>query len=172
MAGAPNLSYGHIDVPRIIDFDPILKRKSLLLLGPRQTGKSTLLRSRLKDAYTIDLLKSSTFQELIKNPNAFSEIVAALCQCEQVNFTQIGSDAQVPPRTIIDYFSVLEDTLVGALLPAFTKTIKRKAMTTAKFYFFDVGVGNVLANRPNPKLGSAEFGKAFEHYIYSAARLH
>jgi predicted AAA+ superfamily ATPase len=40
----------------------------------------------------------------------------------------------------MDYFTVLKDTLVGALLPAFTETKNRKAMTSAKFYFFDVGV--------------------------------
>ena len=37
-------------------------------------------------------------------------------------------------------------------------------ITTEKFYLFDVGVANYLARR-QPKIGSQEFGKAFEHYI-------
>ncbi len=37
-------------------------------------------------------------------------------------------------------------------------------ITTEKFYLFDVGVANYLARR-QPKIGSPEFGKAFEHYI-------
>jgi uncharacterized protein len=105
----------------------------------------------------------------IENFSRFLD-VAALCQCEQVNFSKIGSDAQVPARTVRDYFSILEDTLVGELLPAFAKTEKRKAMTSAKFYFFDVGVGNILARRVNPQVGSSEYGKALEHYIYTQLR--
>lgn len=35
---------------------------------------------------------------------------------------------------------------------------------TEKFYLFDVGVSNYLARR-KPKLGTSEFGKAFEHFI-------
>jgi uncharacterized protein len=37
-------------------------------------------------------------------------------------------------------------------------------ITTEKFYLFDVGVANYLARR-QPKIGSAEFGNAFEHFI-------
>lgn len=37
-------------------------------------------------------------------------------------------------------------------------------ITTEKFYLFDVGVANYLARR-QPRMGSPEFGKAFEHYI-------
>ena len=37
-------------------------------------------------------------------------------------------------------------------------------IATEKFYLFDVGVANYLARR-QPKIGSSEFGKAFEHYI-------
>jgi predicted AAA+ superfamily ATPase len=35
---------------------------------------------------------------------------------------------------------------------------------TEKFYLFDVGVANYLARR-RPRIGSAEFGKSFEHYL-------
>jgi hypothetical protein len=36
-------------------------------------------------------------------------------------------------------------------------------ITTDKFYLFDVGVANYLMRR-QPRIGSPEFGKAFEHY--------
>lgn len=35
---------------------------------------------------------------------------------------------------------------------------------TEKFYLFDVGLANYLAQR-QPKRGTPEFGKSFEHYI-------
>jgi len=40
------------------------------------------------------------------------------------------------------YISILEDTLIGFSLPGFTKTKKRKAITRAKHYMFDIGVVN------------------------------
>ncbi len=40
---------------------------------------------------------------------------------------------------------------------------------TEKFYLFDVGIANYLARR-RPQLESAEFGKAFEHYILMELR--
>ena len=40
---------------------------------------------------------------------------------------------------------------------------------TEKFYLSDIGVANYLANR-QPRLGSPEFGKAFEHFILMEIR--
>lgn len=93
--------------------------------------------------------------------------VAGLTNSKQVKFTQIGSDAQISPRTIHDYFQIIEDTLIGFMLPAFIETPTRKAITSAKFYLFDTGVTNALAKRPMVKIGTPEFGELFEQYIIS-----
>ena len=47
---------------RILDLNVTLSRKSLFLLGPRQTGKSTFLRQNYPDALYVNLLKNSEFQ--------------------------------------------------------------------------------------------------------------
>jgi predicted AAA+ superfamily ATPase len=48
------------------------ERRSCLLLGPRQTGKSTLVRATLpKDAWTVDLLHHDTFLRFAKDPSQF-----------------------------------------------------------------------------------------------------
>ena len=70
---------------------------------------------------------------------------AALTNGQMLNFAQIASDAGVPAATVREYYYLLEDTLVGFLLPAWTKSKKRKAISTAKFYFFDTGVTHALA---------------------------
>lgn len=95
---------------------------------------------------------------------------AALCNGQQVNFSQIGSDAQVPPRTVSDYFQLFEDTLIGSLLPPFRKTPSRKAVATPKFYLFDTGVARLLARTGEIQPGSKAFGDAFEHLIYLELR--
>jgi len=60
----------------------------------------------------------------------------ALANSEIINFTKLANDCQVSPSTVTEYVSVLEDTLVGFMLPAWTESKKRKALKTAKFYFF------------------------------------
>lgn len=96
--------------------------------------------------------------------------VAGMCNGEQVNYTAVGSDAGVPPRTVREYFQILEDTLVGHLLPAYRRTVKRKPVATSKFYFFDVGVGNTLLKRGQIESGSEAFGRALEHQVFIELR--
>jgi len=91
--------------------------------------------------------------------------LAAICDTEMLNFSSIGSDLGMPAKTVREYFRILEDTLVGFLLQPYTKTTKRKAISTAKFYFFDIGVSNVLASRTKITQKTELFGKAFEHFI-------
>ena len=54
------------------------------------------------------------------------------------------SDCGVSANTVKEYFSILEDTLVGYYLPAFAKTQKRRVVQAPKFYLFDVGLVNHL----------------------------
>jgi predicted AAA+ superfamily ATPase len=51
------------------------------------------------------------------------------------------------------------------MLPAYTHTVKRKASSTAKFYFFDIGVRNALIHLTSLPQHSDVFGQAFEHFI-------
>lgn len=52
--------------------------KSFLLLGPRGTGKSTWLAAAFPRAVTIDLLDSSRFLALSRDPSALEQLVAPL----------------------------------------------------------------------------------------------
>lgn len=92
--------------------------------------------------------------------------MAALCDTELLNYSNIGSDLGMPAKTIREYFRILEDTLIGSVLEPFTGTVKRKAISTAKFYLFDIGVSNILAERSYIKPKTELFGKAFEHFIF------
>ena len=60
-------------VPRYLDARSILERRSCFLFGPRQTGKSTLIRQQL-DAYPIySLLDQTLFVRLSRNPALIRE---------------------------------------------------------------------------------------------------
>ena len=282
---------------RIIDLKSLISRKSFFLFGPRQTGKSSLLRDVFPQATYIDLLEADTFRELTARPESlrqsrlpahqtllivdeiqklpllldeiqllldrnktlrailtgssarklkrgnanllggrawtcalhplvspeipadslvqrinrgglpaifssedfaeelkayvgtylkeeiqaegltrsiegFSRFleVAGLSSGEQLNYTSVANDAQVPARTIREHYRILKDTLLGDELPAYQKTIKRKPVSTAKFYLFDLGVTNVLKKQSDLQAGSPAFGHALEHLVFLELR--
>jgi predicted AAA+ superfamily ATPase len=120
-------------------------------------------------AYVGTYLKEEIAAEaVVRNLPAFSRFltVAALCNGQMLNYSKIASDAQVPKSTVQEYFHILRDTLLGDDLPAWRRTEKRKPLTTAKFYFFDIGIVRHLQRRRQLQEGSPEFGEAFEAYIY------
>lgn len=109
---------------------------------------------------------------LTRNVPAFSRFleVAALCNGQQVNFTNIANDAQVARTTVHEYFEILKDTLLAYDLPAWQETAKRKPVQVRKFYFFDVGVARALRGGGPLQENSAEFGAAFESFLFHELR--
>lgn len=99
--------------------------------------------------------------------NSFSKFleVAAFSNAEMVVYKHIAQDCGIDHRTVKEYFEILQDTLIGYLIPGFSATKKRRAILAPKFYYFDVGVANYLCNRKNIQQGTDAFGHAFEHLI-------
>lgn len=130
---------------------------------------------RLLNAYVADYLKEEIAAEaLVRNLPAFAEFlnVASLSDGEMVTFTTIARECGVSSPTIKGYFGILEDTLLGRWLPAYTKRPKRRVIGSPKFYFADVGVVNHLARRGRVHAGSALYGKAFENWVFHELTAH
>jgi predicted AAA+ superfamily ATPase len=60
-------------VPRALDLAGLTRRKSLFLFGPRQTGKTTLVRHMLPGAKIYDLLDAGVFLTLSRRPAQLGE---------------------------------------------------------------------------------------------------
>ena len=60
---------------RRIDLRLFAKERSLFLLGPRQTGKSTLLQHLFPDALYIDLLTSEVFRQFSSAPETLRHAI-------------------------------------------------------------------------------------------------
>ena len=119
-------------------------------------------------SYIGDYLQQEIIAEaLVRNLDSFTRFmeVAALSDSEMVNYSKIAADCGISSKTIKEYFSILEETLVGMFVPAFTKVIKRKVQIAPKFYYFDIGIVNILLQRGKLERGTAEYGHAFEHLI-------
>ena len=119
-------------------------------------------------AYSGDYLKEEVAAEaLVRNIGAFSRFleVAALSHGQMINFSKIASDAQVPVSTVREYYGILQDTFIAHEVPAYTETRKRKAISTSKYYLFDVGLARHLQGRRGLAVGTVEYGEAFETFV-------
>lgn len=104
----------------------------------------------------------------MRNLPVFSRFLdaAALSDGELVNFANIARECGVSPPTVKGHFGILEDTLLGRWLPAYTKRPKRRVIGAPKFYFSDVGIVNHLARRGTVEPGGELFGQAFENWVF------
>lgn len=119
-------------------------------------------------AYIDVYLKEEIKKEaLVRNIGAFQRFleVAALTDGEMVNYNNIAQECGVSATTASAYFDILEDTLVGYRLPAYTKAKQRRLVQAQRFYYFDVGVVNYLLHRQTLTRGTPEYGHAFEHLV-------
>lgn len=150
----------------IDDFD-LMKAVNQGMLPRHYLADAPVAWRRLQAYISVYLKEEIQAESLVRNLHGFSRFmeVAALTDGEMVNYTNIASDCGIDKNTVQEYFTILEDTLIGYMVPAYTKIIKRKLRQAPKFYYFDVGIPNYLLGRRGLQPGSADFGHAFEHLL-------
>jgi len=124
-------------------------------------------------AYTGTYLQEEIKAEgLVRKLGPFATFLraAALSNGQVMNFAKLASDVEVSAPTIREYFSILEDTMVGQLLEPWRGSRKRRAVAAAKFYFFDTGVTHTLAGTKALDPNSNLYGDAFEQWIFMELR--
>ena len=123
-------------------------------------------------AYVSDYLAEEIAAEaLTRDIPAFAEFlrVAALTSSELLNYANVAREAGISSKVVRTYFEILEDTMLGLRVPPWRKAKRYRLVETEKFFLFDIGVANHLARR-EPRPGSAEFGKSFEHFVLMELR--
>lgn len=129
-------------------------------------------KSDLADYAGLYLREEIASEGLVRNIPAFSRFleVAALSNSQMINYTKIANDAQVSPSTVQEHFQILRDTMIGYDLPGWRQSVRRKGISTAKFYFFDGGVARTLQQRDALSPRTVEYGQAFETFIFHELR--
>lgn len=108
-------------------------------------------------------------EQIVRNLDPFRRFleVAAQYNGKIINHANIARGIGVDPKTIAAYYSVLEDTLLGHILPPFSFSFRKKLIKSPKFYFFDTGVSRaaarILSARPVP--GTSDYGETFEQFV-------
>ena len=148
----------------IPDFD-IDRAVNYGMLPPHYLAKNP---SRLLAGYIDVYLKEEIKEEaLVRNLDAFHRFleVAALTDGEIINNNNIAQECGVHATTVNSYFDILEDTLIGYRIPAYTKVMQRRLVQAPRFYYFDIGITNHLLHRKDLVRGTADYGHAFEHLV-------
>ncbi|TVQ20831.1 MAG: ATP-binding protein [Spirochaetaceae bacterium] len=110
---------------------------------------------------------------LVRGIEPFSRFLrsAARRSGEQIVFERVASEAQVPARTVREFYQVLTDTLLGVMLdPIEPGRRSRRIVSRGKFYLFDVGVAHALAGTTALDDHTAEYGRALEQLIFMEIR--
>jgi predicted AAA+ superfamily ATPase len=129
--------------------------------------QSRYFKKELGSYVSLYLQQEIKAEALTRNVQSFAEFLelVAIANGDEINYESFASDCQVSTSTIKNYFQILEDTLIGFRVNGFTKTTKRKSISRAKHYLFDLGVANALNKKWIEDYSSANLGDAFEHFI-------
>lgn len=119
-------------------------------------------------AYVTTYLREEIKSEaLVRNLSSFQNFldIAVAQFAEQVNFNGISRDCQVAYTTVRDFYSILEDTLIGFFVYPYIKSVRKRMSHQPKFYFFDNGVTRALLGTLKDPPGSIEKGRLFEQWF-------
>lgn len=146
----------------------------ILAYGSLPKIYSSLKQKKTKEAqdflraYAITYLREEIKAEaLVRNLQGFQNFldVAVAQYAEQINFSAVSRDCQVALSTVKEYYSILEDTLIGCFLYPYLKSQRKRMSHQPKFYFFDNGVTRALLGTLQDSPSLLEQGRLFEQWV-------
>ena len=150
----------------IPDFD-LIKAVNQGMIPRHYLAKADKYWAMVQAYVAVYLREEIKAEALVRNLSTFTRFLeaAALTNGEMVNYSNIAQDCGIDSKTVAAYFSILEETLIGYMVPAYSKVVKRKVRQAPRFYYFDVSIPNYLLGRRALQPGSTDFGHAFEHLV-------
>lgn len=121
-------------------------------------------------AYGLTYMKEEIWNEhLVEDLEPFRLFleVAAQTNGTIVNYLKISHDVGVNEKTVKRYFELLEETLLGFHLNAYSRSIRKRQSKSPKFYLFDTGVTRSLARFLGQHIvpKTQPYGRAFEQFL-------
>ena len=160
-------SLGPLAFPEIKDNFDLLKifNNGLVPSHYQNPNARKLLKAYIEDYLTQEIQSEA----LVRNISAFGKFIDSLAfsHGELINYSNISRDCCIDAKTVKEYYQILVDTLLGDLIYPFANKVGREIIVaTPKFYLFDVGIANRIANRKIMETTGIEAGKSLEHYIF------
>ena len=132
--------------------------------------KSNQDRKEYLKSYTLTYLKEEIqIEQIVRKLTPFRKFleISAQMNGKIINFSKIASDIGVDTTTVQNYYSILEDTLIGFYLRAYHTSVRKSQRLSPKFYLFDTGVCRALKRTLDLPLlpQTYDYGEAFEHFV-------
>lgn len=152
------------DLALVLQFGSLPKIADLVLQGRLEEA-----RQYLRAYYTTYIKEEIQAEALTRNVGAFQRFLAIAAQSngQVIEFANISRECGVPMSTVKEYYSILEDTLLGDFLWPWGRSERKKSRP--KFYFFDTGVIRSLQNRLVDPPTPSELGFLFETWFVREA---
>ncbi len=127
---------------------------------------------RLSSYLTTYLRQELLEESIVRNLEPFRRFldVVGLTNGQLLNKESVARECGVKRTTVDHYFEILQDTLLGVMVPPWAPGIKTKESKHPKFYLFDPGVVTASAGLLNQSLESSFIGFQFETFILSQLR--
>ena len=109
------------------------------------------------ETYVTTYLREEILQEgITRNLSEFARFleVASFSQGNILNMSNVAREAAISQKTVVAYFNIVEDLLLGIKIPVFTRRAQRQLVAHPKFYFFDTGIYRTI--RPRGLLDTAD----------------
>ena len=120
-------------------------------------------------AYSEIYLEEEIRQEaLSRKIGAFSRFLelAAVESGTSPNLCKLSNESGVSQPAVKGFYSILEDTLIVERVEPYLKNARKRILSSSRYYFFDLGVRNVLARFPlTANLVNTQKGVLFEHAV-------
>lgn len=165
-------SFSFAETGTLFDLDTALNWGSLPIIYGIQSDTDI---ANILSAYVHTYIKEEIKEEgIVRNLGPFIRFlkVAGIVNGQIINKENIARAAKVPRATVDVYFSILEDTLLGHILPAFRPNVKVREQAHPKFYWFDTGVARGAAGLLNDPVDSMWRGWSLETLIFHELRVY
>lgn len=153
------------DIDTVLKYGSLPKVVQLVLDHDIEDAKGVL-----RAYYTAYIKEEIQAEALTRNVGAFQRFLAIAAQSNGsvIEFANISRECCVPMSTVKEYYSILEDTLLGFFLWPWDRSERKKARP--KFYFFDTGVIRAIQSRLNDDPTPQEKGVLFEQWFINEFR--
>lgn len=152
-------------------FDPLLFPDVIMRYGGypavatagSDEGKTDTLR-KLVEGY---LLKDILSFDRLKKPDALVKLLTLLAHQigSEVSVHELCTILGVPRTTVTHYLDLLERSFVIFPLGAFSNNLRNEVVKKKKYYFYDLGIRNMLVKNFSELRGRADIGGLWENFL-------
>ncbi len=125
-----------------------------------------------KEDYLLDIASSYIYKDIIeleqiKFPMKINELLRLLAFQigSQVSIHELGRQLGLNRETVERYLYLLEQAFIIFRVPAFSKNPRKEIKKSQKYYFYDLGIRNILINNLNPLSVRNDAGALWENFL-------